>query len=130
MKHGQEDGGDDRVGHEVRGEHRARPHRPQSGGEALASVTHTSEPNPKLKPMMNSNTPANPATVPKPKANTVISMKSAAIIMAMPDNRIGRRPSRSTSISAAHTAAKPASWTSAGRASNAKLPVNPMAWNS
>lgn len=53
-------------------------------------------------------------------AFAVISTASAVIIVAMPDNRIGRRPSRSTRNSEAHTAAKPATCTIAGRASIAK----------
>ncbi|CFE48566.1 Uncharacterised protein [Mycobacterium tuberculosis] len=93
-------------------------------GKLSAAYTQTSEPNPKLNPMMNSSTPANPNTSPVPPseslANTVISTASAVIIVAMPDNRIGRRPSRSTRNSEAHTAAKPATCTIAGRASIAK----------
>ena len=99
-------------------------------GKASPAYTHTSEPNPKLKPMMNSSTPTTPNIRATPWAKTAISTASAVITMAMPDNRIGRRPSRSTRKSEAHTAANAASCTSAGTPSFAKLPLKPMFSNS
>ena len=79
---------------------------------------------------MNTNTPTTPNIRAMPWVKTAISNASAAIMMAMPDNRIGRRPSRSTRTIAAHTAANAASCTIAGSPSSAKSPVKPMVSNS
>jgi len=99
-------------------------------GKLSDAYTHTSEPKPKLKPAVNTNTPMKPSQpvvfVRSPTANTTISSSVETNIAAMPLSSVGRRPSRSTTDSDATVAISEPTWTSAGSSSSDEFPVKPI----
>ncbi len=79
---------------------------------------------------MNTKIPTNPShplvPVRPPAANTSASRTVEAIIAAMPDRSVGRRPMRSTIDSDTTVATSEPTCTSAGRSSSAVFPLKPM----